>query len=100
RADALRPWLAERLPRYMVPTAFVAMDRLPRLPSGKIDRARLPPPIVEAASGPEADAPATALERQLCDLLADVLGRKVGRTDNFFELGGHSLAAIQVVSRL
>jgi amino acid adenylation domain-containing protein len=98
----LRAWLRERLPEYMVPAAFVALDTLPLTPNGKVDRRALPAP---AADGFEAGdghvPPRTATEEAVAASWAEVLGReRVGARDHFFELGGHSLLATQVVSRL
>ncbi|MBF8743939.1 phosphopantetheine-binding protein, partial [Pseudomonas guariconensis] len=87
------------LPDYMVPTAWLLLERLPLTPAGKLDRKALPAP--DLAQAQEAyEAPQGELEMRLAELWAQVLKlERVGRTDNFFELGGHSLLAMQVVAR-
>ncbi|WP_181019443.1 non-ribosomal peptide synthetase [Nonomuraea typhae] len=95
----LRAYLAARLPAYMVPSAFVLLEALPLLPNGKVDRAALPAP--GAAAAPEGREARGAVERRLCELVAEVLGTgPVGIDDDFFELGGHSLLAARLVSRV
>jgi amino acid adenylation domain-containing protein len=103
RGRELRDRLARQLPDYMVPAAVVVLDRLPRLPNGKLDRRSLPAP--DAGGGePEAGfvAPRGPLEELLAGIWSEVLGvERVGVEDDFFtELGGHSLLATQVMSRL
>ncbi|NNB93012.1 non-ribosomal peptide synthase/polyketide synthase [Corallococcus exiguus] len=99
-ADALRAFLAQRLPGFMVPSAFVALESLPLTPNGKVDRKALPVP--QALRSEEGFvAPRTPLEQELAAIWAEVLGLdKVGIHDNFFSLGGHSLLATQAISRL
>jgi amino acid adenylation domain-containing protein len=98
---ALRAYLGERLPEYMIPAAFVTLDRLPLTAHGKIDRQALPPPDEAAGSGTAYIAPRTRSETVLAGIWAEVLGREcVGVHDNFFALGGHSLLATQVVTRV
>ena len=92
----------EKLPEYMVPSAFIPLERLPLTPSGKLDRRALPPPDqdrFDRAAGYV--APRTALEVQLTEIWAEVLGlERVGIHDNFFfDLGGHSLLAMRVTAR-
>ena len=101
RASELRAALREALPEYMMPAAFVVLDRLPRLPSGKVDRQSLPRSGSElAASERPFVAPRTPAERLLADIWAEVLGReRVSVEDNFFELGGHSIQSIQISHR-
>ena len=101
-AGALREHLSARLPDYMVPSAFITLDRLPRLPNGKVDRKALPAPDPSlAAAAREYVAPRNEVEARLADIWAEVLGAaRVGVTDNFFDLGGHSLLAMQVASRV
>ncbi len=95
----LRARLRERLPEYMVPGAVVALDGLPLLDSGKVDRRRLPAPEWSAASAYV--APRTATEEIVAGIWAEVLGvERVGVEESFFELGGHSLLATRVISRV
>lgn len=98
---ALRQYLKERLPEYMVPAAIVLLDRLPLTVNGKIDRAALPAPERGRGRGAERPAaPRTATERIVAGIWRAVLSvEDVGVEDNFFDLGGHSLLATQVVSR-
>src|SRR6185436_15896744 len=94
----LRAWLGERLPAYMVPSAFVLMDHLPLTPNGKVDRRALPPP--EAGSDEEFVAPRSPVEEALARIWAELLRLdRVGVRDDFFELGGHSLLASRMVAR-
>ncbi|MGB8509398.1 MAG: amino acid adenylation domain-containing protein [Pyrinomonadaceae bacterium] len=98
----LRGFLSERLPDFMLPSAFVPLEELPLTPNGKLDRRAL----LEAESQPSEDeqfssAPRDGLEVQITSLWQDILGVKnVGIRDNFFDLGGHSLLAITLLSRL
>ncbi|MEU4743082.1 amino acid adenylation domain-containing protein [Actinosynnema sp. NPDC023658] len=95
---AVRRRIGEVLPDYMIPSAIVALEHFPLNTNGKVDRAALPAP--EFADRTPSREPATAAERLLCDVFADVLGVPSVRVeDDFFELGGHSLLATGVVSR-
>ncbi|HKN49043.1 MAG TPA: amino acid adenylation domain-containing protein, partial [Actinomycetota bacterium] len=96
----LRAFLAQALPDYMVPSAFVTLDALPLNPNGKLDRTALPAPDFAAAAAPGSLGPRTDAEAVLAEIWAGVLGiERVGVEDNFFELGGDSILSIQVVSR-
>jgi amino acid adenylation domain-containing protein len=99
----LREYLKARLPEYMVPSAFVMLEELPLLPSGKVDRRALRAHAARArvASRAEYVAPRTPTEELLADIWAGVLGaERFGVHDDFFESGGHSLAAVLVVARV
>ncbi|HEX4954550.1 MAG TPA: amino acid adenylation domain-containing protein [Thermoanaerobaculia bacterium] len=98
-AEALRAFLRERLPAYMVPAAYLRLPRLPLTANGKVDRKALPAP--EGAGQGEHVPPRTSTEALLVQIWQEVLGlERVGVTDSFFELGGHSLLAVRVVSRI
>ncbi|MDT7622962.1 MAG: hypothetical protein QOF99_3863, partial [Pseudonocardiales bacterium] len=95
----LRGWLTGQLPAHMVPDTVITLDSLPMLPSGKIDRAALPPPAaVRTTSRP----PEGELETRLVELFTRVLGLTesggVGAEDDFFGAGGDSIMSIQLVS--
>jgi amino acid adenylation domain-containing protein len=100
--EELRGHLRERLPVYMVPSAFVTLDALPLTPNGKVDRRALPAP--DAARRDVAGdyvAPRDATEEALAGIWGEVLKReRVGVHDNFFDLGGHSLLATQAMTKL
>ncbi|MBV9791711.1 MAG: methyltransferase domain-containing protein, partial [Chloroflexi bacterium] len=97
----LREYLADRLPDYMVPSAFVVLDTLPLSPNGKIDRRALPAPEQQRpATSAAFSPPETPIEEILASIWTNVLGiERVGRHDNFFALGGDSLLGIRVISR-
>jgi amino acid adenylation domain-containing protein/non-ribosomal peptide synthase protein (TIGR01720 family) len=100
-APDLRAYLKERLPEHMLPSAFVALERLPRTPSGKIDRKALPAPDAgrRDLEGGRAE-PRTPAEHTLARIWSQVFGREsVGIHDNFFDLGGDSILSIQIVAR-
>ena len=100
--SALRRALAEKLPDYMIPSAFVMLDTLPLTGTGKVDRRALPEP---SQARPELDnafvASRTPVEKALAEIWAEALGlEQVGIHDSFLDLGGHSLLATKVISRV
>jgi amino acid adenylation domain-containing protein len=97
----LRAFLQERLPDYMMPSAFVLLDALPLTPNGKVDRRRLPAPDGAPESGRSLVAARNATEERLLAIWKELLGvDRIGVEDDFFALGGHSLLATQAVSRV
>ena len=98
----LRCYLKQKLPQYMIPSAFVLLESLPLTPNGKIDRRSLREPDTNTAEFESNFAdPRTPDEQLIAEIWAEVLGlERVGIHDNFFELGGHSLLATQAISRL
>jgi len=97
--EALRSHLLTQLPGYMVPSAYVELERMPLTLNGKVDRRSLPKP--ERGSGAEHETPQTPTEEILAGIWAEVLRlERVGRQANFFELGGHSLLTTQIISRV
>jgi FkbM family methyltransferase len=98
----LRDALKDRLPDFMIPTAFVLLDALPLTPNGKVNRRALPPPDAgQAERRTIVDLPRTPTEKALAKVWIEVLGgEEVGIHDDFFESGGHSLTATQFVSRV
>ncbi|MEM7125911.1 MAG: amino acid adenylation domain-containing protein [Chloroflexota bacterium] len=107
-SSTLRTSLAQKLPDYMIPSAFVFLDAMPSTPNGKLDRGALPAPdYVDLQC--EFVAPRTEMETAVADIWQEVLGfdqaspehsRRVGVYDNFFALGGHSLLATKVISAI
>ncbi|GLY38116.1 pyoverdine biosynthesis protein PvdJ [Amycolatopsis sp. NBRC 101858] len=98
-AGDLREWCANRLPGYLVPAVFTALETLPRTVPGKLDVAALPDPDVPVVA--EFEAPETPTETVTAQIWAEVLGvARVGRHEDFFALGGHSLRAVAVAARL
>lgn len=100
--DELRRFLSTKLPEYMIPSAFVALDKLPLTLNIKMDRNSLPKP---GALRPELAAayvaPRTELERTIASIWRELLRiEQVGLHDNFFDLGGHSLLVVQAQARL
>ena len=99
--DDVRGFVKEKLPDYMVPSAFVLLNALPLTPNGKVDRKALPAPDQHRPAVGAFGAPRSPVEEILGEIWADVLKLdQVGLRDNFFELGGHSLLATQVMSRV
>ena len=98
----LRKYLKQKLPDFMIPSAYIFLESFPLTPNGKIDRRSLPIP---AQTRPEIDSaytsPRSPVEDALTGLWTEILDlEKIGVYDNFFELGGHSLLITQLVSRI
>ena len=102
QAAVLRPLLQKSLPDYMLPSAFITLDRLPLSPNGKLDRKALPAPEFGTLSiAHNYEAPRDALEVELCRLWEESLGIPcIGIRQNFFELGGYSLMAVALVNKI
>ncbi|WP_344595660.1 non-ribosomal peptide synthase/polyketide synthase [Streptomyces violaceusniger] len=97
----VREFAASRLPASMVPSAVVAMERLPLTANGKLDRAALPAPDYSAGTVRGGRGPVTLREQLLCSIFEQVLGvSSVGAEESFFELGGHSLMVVRLVNRI
>jgi aspartate racemase len=97
----LRQFLQGKLPQYMVPSLFVALESLPLSTNGKVDRSALPAPVFGAADSSSAEAPANAIDKTVLDLWRRVLRvERVGLDDNFFDIGGDSLLLVAVHSNL
>jgi len=99
--EQLRAYLAAKLPDYMVPAAYVQLEKMPMTPNGKLDRKALPSPEGDAYGARSYEAPIGETETTLATILTQLLKvKRVGRHDNFFDLGGHSLLAMRVISRV
>ena len=97
----LKDLAKQRLPEYMVPSAFVLMNALPLSPNGKINRRLLPAPDWSIADGGDLVQPRNELESTLVGIWQAVLGvPNIGVRDNFFDLGGHSLMAARVLTEV
>jgi hypothetical protein len=100
-ATALREYLRQRVPDYMVPASFVAISNLPVTEQGKVNRAALPSVNGNRLSDEAYIAPRTLVEEELVKILRPLLKlERVGVNDNFFLLGGHSLLGTQVIARV
>lgn len=99
--SALRSYLAEHLPAYMIPSYFISLEVLPLTPNGKVDRKSLPPlEGAEVANEAEYVAPRNEIEEKLVTMWSEVLEKEatsIGVRDNFFESGGHSLNAVRLM---
>jgi amino acid adenylation domain-containing protein len=97
----LRAHLKAVVPEYMIPSAFVLLERFPTTPNGKLDRRGLPAPASSAYASKPYEAPQGEVEETLAGVWQDLLQvEQIGRQDNFFELGGHSLLIAQMMERL
>jgi len=97
----IRPYLAKQLPSHMLPTHFVELEALPRLPNGKVDRRSLPTPEGSQRESAPFVAPRTAVEQTLAEIWQRELKlERVSIHDNFFELGGHSLLGMRIIAQI
>ncbi|MDB6025309.1 MAG: amino acid adenylation domain protein, partial [Verrucomicrobiales bacterium] len=97
----IRNHLRQKLPEYMIPSAFVILPKLPLTPNGKVDRKALPAPDGNFLRERTYVPPNTPVEKAIAQIWSEILNvEEVGLHDNFFELGGHSLLAMRVVARL
>ncbi len=95
----LHQFVQQKLPNYMVPSAFVILEALPLTPNGKVDRKALPAP--EAKLEGNFILPRDSVERQLAQIWSEVLNvYPIGVQDNFFDLGGHSLIAVRLMTQI
>ena len=100
-APELTKNLQARLPSFMVPSAFVRLEKIPLTPNGKVDRKALPAPSRGPLRSGEGQAPSGPEEEALAKLWTELLKvENVRRQDNFFDLGGHSLLALQLIARM
>jgi amino acid adenylation domain-containing protein len=98
----IRKFISGKLPEYMIPSAFVAVEAIPKTPSGKIDRRALPKPDESRPDiGTLFVEPRTDVEKKIAGIWSQLLRiDKTGVNDNFFDLGGNSLLALQMIARL
>ncbi len=94
-------YLAKKLPKYMIPTAFVFLNQLPLTQNGKVDRRALPEPQLQESCQQSYVAPIDNIEMELVETWSEILGvEKIGTLDNFFDLGGHSLKATRLLAKI
>ena len=99
--NTLRQFLKKKLPEYMIPSAFVELNKIPLTPNGKTDRRALPAPDTRSSLEEGCIAPRNPLEMQLAQIWENILKvRPIGAVDNFFNLGGHSLLAVRLLSEI
>ncbi|MER8224369.1 amino acid adenylation domain-containing protein [Streptomyces sp. NPDC094143] len=100
-AAALRQWLKDRLPGYMVPELFLVLDALPTSPNGKLDRDALPDPLARHGDADRERPPLDPVEERIAAIWQEVLGiAPPAGADNFFEVGGNSLSATRIIARV
>ena len=99
---SLRKYLRARLPEYMVPQYFLPVDEIPLTPNGKVDRRRLPTPVVAESRIGRHEAPSDPIEATIAEIWTQLIhpARPIGRIDKFFEMGGHSLLGINALRQI
>ncbi|MGB8690927.1 MAG: amino acid adenylation domain-containing protein [Microcoleus sp.] len=99
--NQIREYLKQKLPEYMLPSAFMFLKNLPLTPNGKIDRKALPAPDLDLSTQGELILPRDTIELKLAQIWSDLIGiNPIGVTNNFFELGGHSLLAVSLMAQI
>nr|MDJ0728113.1 amino acid adenylation domain-containing protein [Prochloraceae cyanobacterium] len=97
----VKDFLKQKLPEYMIPSAFVVLEEFPLTPNGKIDRKSLPRPDRRSTNHTEYIAPRNDLEKQLTQIWSETLNiEKIGVKDSFFDIGGHSLLAVRLIAQI
>jgi len=98
----LRKHLRARLPEYMIPQYFLPVEEIPLTPNGKVDRHRLPTPVVSESGIGQHEAPADPVEATIAEIWTKLIhaDRPIGRNDRFFEMGGHSLLGLQALRQM
>ena len=97
----VKKYLQEQLPNYMVPSYFIDMQEFPMTPNGKIDRKRLPNPILDGVIANDYEKARNELDQKLIAIWQEVLQvEKIGINDDFFDLGGHSLKATIMIGKI
>ena len=98
----LRKHLRARLPDYMIPQYFLSVEEIPLLPNGKVDRRRLPTPMIAESGIMQYEAPADPVEVSIAGIWTRLVHptRPIGRHDRFFEMGGHSLLGLQALDQI
>jgi hypothetical protein len=99
---SLRKHMRARLPEYMIPQYVLPVDEIPLTPNGKVDRRRLPTPVVTESGIGHHEAPADPVEATIAQIWTNLIGpsRPIGRADRFFEMGGHSLLGLRALRQM
>jgi amino acid adenylation domain-containing protein len=99
---SLRKHLRARLPEYMIPQHFLLVDEIPLTPNGKVDRRRLPTPVLTESGLGRHEAPSDPVEATIAEIWTKLIepARPIGRLDKFFEMGGHSLLGLQALRQI
>jgi acyl-CoA synthetase (AMP-forming)/AMP-acid ligase II len=98
----LRKHLRAKLPEYMIPQHFLPVTEIPLTPNGKVDRGRLPRPVVSEVNDRQYSAPADPIERTIAEIWTQLIQptRPIGQADKFFEMGGYSLLGMQALIQM
>ena len=101
-AIGLRKHLRARLPEYMIPQYFVPVDEIPLTPNGKVDRRRLPKPVVTESRVGRHESPEGPVETAIAAIWSRLVqaARPISRTDRFFEIGGYSILGLRALREI